>query len=244
MEQLSLSDTDKDNRYSILVGDQESLVILGQHGCIVVRENNSTNLAYNIEFNLDKTGAYALWDGNLYYGYDWGEFGGGLRKLDLSNGQWSEINNDPQIRHVSDLCLSPDGNLMITGGNDMVRIYGKISELSTDGLGDKLYVSSFEESDIQWEYDFTKFLNLRYNTARNPILLTADLGLLIERDGKWRRLTTSWPDGFSATSFLMLSEHECLLGTVRDGVVFVDLVRDSEVNIRLASSFVFWKGAK
>jgi hypothetical protein len=251
-------DASNEDRYSVVVGNEDTLVVLGQYSCIVVEENTFTNLAYTAEFHPSNVDSYALWDGNLYHGYDHGEFGGGLHKLDLASGHWSEVTgNLPQmdysthpiklvkvdkstVDHVSSLCIAPDGNLKIVGGlSHMMGKYGRIAELTKQGLKNETYISNFLESNEGWNHEVTDFLEMRYNSDKEPVLLTSGLGLLVQRSGQWERITPIWPDRFYTTSFLIINDEKYLFGTTSEGVVLVDLSNDTESIIRIPISF-FW----
>lgn len=250
----------KEDRYSIIVGDQKQVVVLGQKSFKIYDGKLWTSHEYASEFHPDNSSPIILWEDNIYYGYDHGEFGGGLFELNLTSCQWTEVtgklpqldysNNprklieieDSSVNHVSSLCISPDGNLKVVGGlSHLGGKYGRIAELTEQGLKNELYISNYLESNEGWEYETTDFASLRFNDHGEPVLFTPHLGLLVYRNEKWNRLTPTWDNHFYVSSFIILNDDEYILGTYDAGVAIINLKKKTERVIRLATSFYKWE---
>jgi len=232
----------KEDRYSVIVGDENSIVLLGQNSLRMFDGTTWIYRSYQNEFHPNNSDSYTLWNGNLYYGYDRGEFGGGLYKLILSTGEWVTVDHEMPFRQVSDLCLTPNGNLKIVCGlSHLGGRYGRISTLTPKGIENDWVISNHGESDRRWKYEITDFSTLRFNKAGEQILFTPHLGLLVYRDDKWIRITPNWRNHFYVSSFLILNDNKYVLGTYDAGVVIINLKDKTEKIIRLATSFYKWE---
>jgi hypothetical protein len=197
----------KEDRYSIIVGDENSLVLLGQKSFKIFNGKNWINRDYSNEFSPSNSDPCVLWRGNVYYGYDRGEWGGGLRKLDLSTGQWKEVTgklptvdyskpqgqlvfvDDTPLSNVTDISITPDDNLkIICGCSHMGMYWGQIARVS-DILQQKGYTLRHDREKDTWHADKDGWEFL----ADNPIEL---LGLLSiydhhapkEKGGNWWKI--------------------------------------------------------
>jgi hypothetical protein len=249
----------KEDRYSIIVGDENSLVLLGQKSFKIFNGKNWINRDYSNEFSPSNSDPCVLWRGNVYYGYDRGEWGGGLRKLDLSTGQWKEVTgklptidyskpqgqlvfvDDTPLSNVTDISITPDDNLkIICGCSHMGMYWGQIARVSDNDLVNELYISVRNDNN-EWDFPVTDFDALRFNNDGDQVLLSPRLGLLTYRNDEWKRLTPHWEDHAYLTSFLILNNDQYLIGTYDAGIVVIDLKKKTEKVIRLATSFYKWE---
>ena len=232
----------KEDQYFIAVGDKNSIVLLGQNSFRMFDGETWIYRPYKNDFHPNDEDVFALWNGDLYCGIDRGEFGGGLYKLIIATGEWSEIENEKPFSHVSDLCPTPDGNLKVVCGiSHMGGVYGRISTLTTNGIENNWFISNHGNTDQRWEYKITDFTALRFSKEGEQLLFTPSLGLLVCRDDKWIRLTPDWNNHAYVSSFLALNDDEYILGTYDSGIAIINLKEKKEKLIRLATSFYEWK---
>ena len=249
----------KEDRYFRIVGDEKRLLFLGQKSLKIFDGKKWYYQAYynQPKFRFRNSDACVLWSGNVYYGMDRGEFGGGFYKLDLFTGVWVEVagtlpkystapgelayGSDMLLRNVTDICLTPDGNMkIICGCSHMGFFYGQIVRNSGDGLESELLIHR-SITNKNWAYKAASFEAIQFNKNGEQILLTSNLGLLAYRSNKWVRLTPQWNDHVYLTSFLILNDEQYLIGTFDAGLVVVDLKKKTEKVIQLATSFTGWE---
>lgn len=249
----------KEDRYSIIVGDDKTIVLLGQKSFKIFDGKTWISRDYTNKFHPNNSDPCVLWAGSIYYGYDRGEWGGGLRKLDLSSGHWHEVTgklpriegfkpnsklvyvDDTPLGNVTDICTTPEGNLKIVCGCSHMGMYwGQIVKLTDNGLENELYISVRNDNN-NWDFPVTDFDALQFNKDGEQVLLSPRLGLLAYRHDEWKRLTPHWADHAYLASFLILDADQYLIGTYDAGIVLIDLKMKTEKIIRLATSFYKWK---
>lgn len=171
----------------------------------------------------------ALCNGNIYYGVYRGEFGGALYKLNITTGEWSKIENEIPFKQVLDLCPTPNGNLnIICSLSHLGNKYGRISTITPTGIENNWIISNRGKSDKRWEHEITNFSSLKFNKLEEQVLLTTDLGLLVNRNNKWIRLTPDWNNHIYVSTFLILNENEYLLGTYDRGAAILNIKDKTE----------------
>jgi hypothetical protein len=157
----------------------------------------------------------------LYLGYDKGEWGGGLLRLDLGTGKCKEIDlGEPG--NVRDLKTGPGERLWVVQGLDHLTLEEGAVQ-STDGKEWAVVCRSSKGDTHKWDLSPTSLDALAFDVKGNPWLLSGTLGLIRREKEKWVRVTPDWPEYLPVRSLHITPGGVAVIGTFDAGVVLFEV---------------------
>jgi hypothetical protein len=156
-------------------------------------------------------------------GFDAGEFGGGLRVIDLQTGQEEQVPfRSGSGWPVRCLKAAPDGRVWALEGvaHGTVR-WGAIHVRSGDAW--ELHCSSTEGELANWDLPPASLDALAFDADARLYVLSGNLGLARYEGGAWTRLTPGWPDFFYVQSLLVTPGGVAVIGAGDQGIMLLNL---------------------
>jgi len=158
----------------------------------------------------------------MYLGYDSGEWGGGLLRLDLGTGKWEEIKLDDGHTPVHDLKSGPGGKVWTVEGLDHLGLMDGVVH-SYDGKAWKMLCRSSKGDPENWDLPSASLAALAFDVKGNLWLLSGWLGLIRREKEKWVRVTPGWHDCQPVQSLHMTSSGVAVIGTLDAGVLLFEV---------------------
>lgn len=170
----------------------------------------------------------------LLVGFDRGEWGGGLLRLNLEDGSFEALTQPGEEERghslpVQALERAPDGSIYAVLGLAHLGLRNGIllrakAELRFDVV---VFTDAFDaEATQDWSHPATSFHDIAFDTQGRLHLLTGGLGVLRRDAEGWTRLTPSWPE-FMYVDTLHVRGDVAVIGAYDAGLLFWDLSNDT-----------------
>jgi hypothetical protein len=165
----------------------------------------------------------AIADGSLYLAIDRGEFGGGLYRLDLATGKWSNARSKEGDMPVCDVKVDPQGHLWaVEGLSHLGLIIGGVWTEQSGKWRAVVSIDHFQRQKTGWNLGYRSLQSIAFD-AGGTIYVVADHCGVCRYNGRcWKRVIRSRPDDYESC-VQPVGLTLVVVGTLKSGVLLYRL---------------------
>lgn len=186
------------------------------------------------DMTVDDSTKMVIHRGRLYIGTNRGEFGGGLRAIEIESGRTEELAL-PGPSPVTGIAVDPSGTLWVTKGIAHLGMRdGALHRLGDDGW--ERVASCGRRAEGDWPYEPSSFDAISFSPRGEPVLLCSSLGLVRLSEGRWVRDTPTWPAHVYVQALHVTKDGTAIIGTFDAGV---EVLTKAQVSTTISLGWTF-----